>query len=144
MFFTLFLVQKQRRKTQLTGYVEEWNRTHSNGVSLSFGGGGTLVGKGGRTRVVGSETGGNYESFYMSSWDWQGLMLRGYLHVFVHHQLRYSWCEAKGLQFVAPLPADQQAPAHRLPAGSHQPPDGYVVPPGFVLVPTHSPSPYPV
>ena len=144
MFFTLFLVQKQRRKTQLTGYVEEWNRTHNNGVSLSFGGGGTVVGKGGRTTVVGSETGGNYESFYMSSWDWQGVMLRGYLHVFVHHQLRYAWCEANGLQFVAPLATDQQAPAQRLPAGSQEPPAGYVVPPGFVLVPTHSPSPYPV
>ena len=71
MFFTLFLLQKQRRKTQLTGYVEQWNRNHTNGVSLALGGGGTLVGKGGRTTVVGSETGGNYDSFYMSTWDWQ-------------------------------------------------------------------------
>ena len=141
MFFALFLTQKQRRKNQLTSYVEDWNRTHQNGVSLAFGGGGTVVGKGGRTVVVGSETGGNYESFYMSTWDWQGLMLRGYLHVFVHHQLRYNWCQANGLEFVAPLAADHQAQTERLPAGSYQPPAGYVVPPGFALVPTHPPSP---
>ena len=71
MFFGLFLLQKRRRKTLLTGDVDEWNQTHSNGVSLSLGGGGTLVGKGGRTSVVGSPTGGNYDSFYMSTWDWQ-------------------------------------------------------------------------
>ena len=39
----------------MTGYVEQWNRTHTNGVSLALGGGGTLVGKGGRTTVVGSD-----------------------------------------------------------------------------------------
>jgi len=142
VFFSLFLLQKQRRKTQLTGYIEQWNRTHSNGVTLSLGGGGTLVGKGGITTVVGSERGGNYESFYMSTWDWQGIMLRGYLHIFVNHQLRSGWCEANGLEFVPPVAADLQGPGQRLPAGAggHHPPGGYLVPPGYALVPLASPS----
>ena len=88
VYFILFIVQKRRRKSQLTGYVDNWNRSKANGVTLSFGGGGTFVGKGGRTTQVGSQTGGNYETFYMSTWDWQGLMLKAYLHVIVHYQVR--------------------------------------------------------
>ena len=90
VFFTLFLVQKARRKSQLTTYVEQWNRSRANGVTLSFGGGGTVVGKGGRRVEVGSETGGNYDSFYMSTWDWQGVMLKAYLHVTVNYQVKLS------------------------------------------------------
>jgi len=114
-YFILFIVQKRRRKSQLTGYVDNWNRSKANGVTLSFGGGGTFVGKGGRTTQVGSQTGGNYETFYMSTWDWQGLMLKAYLHVIVHYQARYEWCQANGVQFVPPVSHDQQSQGQRLP-----------------------------
>ena len=96
-------------------------RSRAHGVTLSFGGGGTLVGKGGRTTQVGSESGGNYHSFYTSTWDWQGIMLKAYLHVIVNYKTRYDWCQANGLQFVPPVSPDQQSQAQRLPAGQGQP-----------------------
>lgn len=140
IYFGLFLYKKSARKSQLLAFVTEWNEEKSNGIFLSLGGGGNVRGVN-----VGSETGGNYEHFYMATWDPKSLLVRGYLHVFVNYQDRANWCQRNGVPFVAPVPIHQQTTDHQIaqqvlapPAGFQAvaPPAGFQVPAGYALVPT--------
>merc|ERR1712059_87980 len=59
-YFFLLCFFRHSRRSQLTGYVAQWNRSWSEkGVMLSFGGGGTTP----RGVTVGSDEGGTYENF---------------------------------------------------------------------------------
>jgi len=151
LYFGLMIYKKVSRKTKLLSYVQEWNEKKNNGVFISLGGGGNVRGV-----AVGSETGGNYENFYMATWDPKSLLVRGYLHVFVNYQERANWCQQSNVPFVAPVPPHQQTmlqqiapqaqasaiPAEfQVPAGyalvaeNYQPPQEFQVPAGYALVP---------
>merc|ERR1711874_270588 len=151
IYFVLMFYKKSSRKNGLLGFVADWNNRKNDGVFLSLGGGGNVRGV-----AVGSETGGNYENFYMATWDPKSLLVRGYLHVFVNYQVRSAWCQQNNIAFIPPVPPHQQTMAQQIapqtqglavpagfqvPAGyalvpeNYQPPQQFQVPPGYALVP---------
>ena len=82
---TLFFVQKQKRKSQLTAYVDQWNRSRGNGVTISLGARGIQPVGPGVYQQVDTET---YDSFVRASMVAKTWWLMGYLHVIVNHQVR--------------------------------------------------------
>ena len=135
-YFGLMLHQKKWRRLGLLGYIQQWNQEKNNGIFLSFGGGGTV-----RGISVGSDTGGTYEHFYMATWDPKGLLVRGYLHVFVNYQKHYDWCQRNNEPFVPPVPPHQQSIDQQIASTSFQAPDNFQVPAGYTLVP-QNPTPH--
>ena len=134
LYFGLMMYKKSERKSRLLTFVNEWNKIKSNGLHLSLGGGGTM-----RGIAVGSETGGTYDNFYMTSWDPKSLLVRGYLHVFVNYQERANWCQQNGFPFVPPVAPNQQTMEQQIaqPGQVPVPPAGLQVPAGYALVPQH-------
>ena len=130
IFFFLLFYMKSARRRRLLRHVEEWNSSAS-GVRLSFGGGGTTP----RGVTVGSQFGGTYDNFYMAMWNPNGLLFKGFLHMFVHTEERQEWCRwaatcdrptptrTSGRPFVPPVPLGQA------PAVPYQPPAGFALVP---------------
>ena len=125
-------VQKTFPEKNLLNFVQEWNEKKNDGVFISLGGGGKV-----RRVTVGSDTGGNYENFYMATLDPKSLLVRGYLHVFVNYQERFNWCQQNNIAFVPPVPPHQQTMAQQIAPQSQVPtvPVGFQVPAGYALVP---------
>ena len=135
MFIYVFLrcCLQSTRKSMLLNYVNRWNRRIANGVFLVLGGEGRTQ----RGMVIGSEGGGDYGAFYYATWDAKGILVRGFLHVFVHYSCRADWCQKNGVPFVPPVPVNQQTMEHQLGGTATQNPHltGFQAPAGYSLVP---------
>ena len=138
IYFGLMMYKKSQRKSRLITFVREWHEMKSNGVFISLGGGGTVRGV-----VLGSETGGTYENFYMATWDPKSLLVRGYLHVFVNYQERASWCQQNCIPFIPPVPTHQQTMEQQIAQQGQVPavPPGFQIPAGYALVPQNQQPP---
>lgn len=132
--FLRFCLQSTR-KSLLLNYVNRWNRRKADGVFLVLGGEGRTA----RGMTVGNENGGDYRAFYFATWDALGILVRGFLHVFVHYHCRGDWCQKNGVPFVPPVPIHQHTMEHQIGSAPQNPySTRFQVPDGNTLVP-HDP-----
>lgn len=118
---------RMSRKSQLEEYVGKRSRL-GDGIIFRFGG---------NNITGGGNGGGTYANFNMALYDQKGLLVSGFLNVFVDPVARETWCSRSGTPYVPPVPLGQEP---------YQPPPGYTLvpsqphqpPPGFQLVPITS------